>query len=212
MKVSNFGAFKFSNYGQNGSVDDGKYQTRFLDEIAYNQNIYFCKFYKDEIEAIDKLVQRYYKEHSNNLEDFQLAFGIEPYTLAVTIFNKIRAFNQELKDKNITWQTKLLVKKEPLELNFNDGEYYTWERFQDVKFHCVRVAKQKNDIDLSIPLPCVKILYHLDSRITNAEAADIFTKLLLPKMQMRTNFEENRNFNNIEIYGLHNYQREIYAR
>ena len=208
MKVSNFGAFKFSNYGQNGSVDDGKYQTRFLDEIAYNQNIYFCKFYKDEIEAIDKLVQRY----DDKLEDFQLVFGIEPYDLAVTIFNKIKAFSQELKDKNITWQTKLLIKKEPLVLNFNEGEYYTWERFQSINFHCVRVAKQKNDIDISIPLPCVKILHYLDSRITNAEAADIFTKLLLPKMQMRTNFEENRNFNNIEIYGLHNYQREVYAR
>lgn len=208
MKVSNFGAFKFSNYGQNGSIDDGKYKTRFLDEIAYNEGIYFCKFYKDEIEAIDKLVQRY----DEKIEDFQLSFGIEPYTLAVTIFNKIKAFNQELKDKNITWQTKLLVKKEPLVLDLNDGEYYTWESFQKINFHCVRIAKQKDDIDLSICLPCVKILYHLDARITNAEAADIFTKLLLPKMQMRTNFEESRNFNNIEVYELKNYQREVYAR
>jgi hypothetical protein len=208
MKVSNFGAFKFSNYGQNGSIDDGKYQTRFLDEIAYNQGIYFCKFYKEEIEAIDKLIQRY----DDKLDDFQITFGIEPYTLAVTIFNKIKAFSQELKDKKITWQTKLLVKIEPLVLDYNDGEYYTWEKFQKTNFHCFRVAKQKNDIDLSIPLPCVKILYHLDARITNAEAADIFTKLLLPKMQMRTNFEENRDFNNIEVYMTKNYQREVYAR
>ena len=208
MKVSNFGAFKFSNYGQNGSIDNGKYQTRFLDEIAYNQDIYFCKFYKDEIEAIDKLVQRY----DDKLEDFQITFGIEPYTLAVTIFNKIKAFNQELKDKNITWQTKLLVKKEPLVLDYNNDECYNWERFQRINFHCVRVAKQKGDIDLRISLPCVKILYHLDSRVTNAEAADIFTKLLLPKMQMRTNFEEIRDFNNIEVYMIKNYQREVYGR